>query len=231
LNFELINFHFPSLTAGQLDQFRQLGILYPEWNAKINVISRQDIGNLYERHILHSLGIAKVITFKTGTRILDAGTGGGFPGIPLAILFPEVYFHLVDSTAKKLMVVREIASAAGITNVTVQHQRLEEHLNEYDFVVSRAVASLDQMVDWVFKNIKKDGFNDMINGILYLKGMETGEEYNNRTIEQLNNRTIEQLNNRSGEVAGRRRIEYRNYPLSDYFAAPFFATKAVVHLF
>ncbi|MBP6871726.1 MAG: 16S rRNA (guanine(527)-N(7))-methyltransferase RsmG [Bacteroidales bacterium] len=223
MNFELIGSHFPSLAAGQLDQFRQLGILYPEWNAKINVISRQDIDNLYERHILHSLGIAKVITFKPGTRILDAGTGGGFPGIPLAILFPDVHFHLVDSTAKKLMVVREIASAAGIANITVQHQRLEEHLNKYDFVVSRAVASLDQMVDWVFKNIKKDGFNDMINGILYLKGMETGEEYNNRTIEQ--------LNNRSGEVAGRRRIEYQNYPLGNYFSAPFFETKAVVHLF
>lgn len=217
MNFELIHRYFPSLNLQQQRQFGLLGALYPEWNAKINVISRQDIGNLFERHILHSAGIAKVISFKPGTRILDAGTGGGFPGIPLAILFPEVQFHLVDSTAKKLLVVREIAGAAVIDNVTVEHQRLEEHTKTYDFVVSRAVASLDQMVGWVLKNVSKEGFNDLPNGILYLKGLEEvkGKHFNNLTIEQLNNRTI----------------RYEVYPLSSFFSEPFFETKAVVHLF
>jgi 16S rRNA (guanine527-N7)-methyltransferase len=243
LNFDLIESHFPSLTAGQLDQFRQLGILYPEWNAKINVISRQDIDNLYERHVLHSLGIAKVINFKSGTRILDAGTGGGFPGIPLAILFPEVHFHLVDSTAKKLGVVRQIAEATRLENISTEHCRLEAHSGRYDFVVSRAVATLDQMAGWVFKNIKQAGFNDIPNGILYLKGGELEGEL--RSLEawrqggmeawrqggmekygagkQFNSLTIEQLNNRT--------IKHQIYPLSRYFPEPFFGTKSLVHLF
>ncbi len=146
MNFELISKYFPSLTGSQIVKFDQLGPLYMEWNARINVISRKDIDNLYERHILHSLGIARVIDFRPGTKILDAGTGGGFPGIPLAILFPQVHFHLVDSTAKKLTVVQNIADVTGLKNITTEHCRLEDHRGLYDFVVSRAVASLKEMV-------------------------------------------------------------------------------------
>lgn len=193
------------MTAVQQAQFRQLGPLYREWNARINVISRKDIENLYERHILHSLGIAKVISFKPGTRILDAGTGGGFPGVPLAIMFPEVHFHLVDSTAKKLSVVRNIADAAGLDNISTEHGRLEGHHRKYDFVVSRAVASLDDMVRWVGKNIRAEGFNGLPNGILYLKGGELEEE-----LADANNKV---------------------YPLQEYFSEPFFETKTLVHLF
>jgi len=174
-NLKLIIRYFPNLSAQQVHQFELLGKLYPEWNAKINVISRKDIENLYERHVLHSLGIARVINFKPGTKILDAGTGGGFPGIPLAILFPEVHFHLVDSTAKKLAVVKAIAGETGLNNITTEHRRLEDHRGLYDFVVSRAVASLEEMVQWVWKNVKKDGVNDIENGILYLKGGEAGK--------------------------------------------------------
>jgi 16S rRNA (guanine527-N7)-methyltransferase len=170
-----LNRYFPDLSPAQLKQLEQLGPLYHEWNAKINVISRKDIDNLYERHVLHSMSIARAIEFKSGTTVLDAGTGGGFPGIPLAILFPDVYFHLADSTAKKLSVINAIAAETGLNNITTEHVRLEDHYKRYDFVVSRAVASLDEMVQWVWKNVKAVGFNDLPNGILYLKGgMEAG---------------------------------------------------------
>jgi 16S rRNA (guanine527-N7)-methyltransferase len=202
----IISKHFPDLTSHQVEQFRQLGPLYRDWNSKINVISRQDIDNLYERHVLHSLSIARVIQFKPGTDILDAGTGGGFPGIPLAVMFPEVHFHLVDSTAKKLSVVREIATMTGLKNITTEHSRLEDHRERYDFVVSRAVATLEQMLAWILKNIRKDGFNDLPNGLLYLKG---------GTIEQLNNPAV----------------RCNTYPISEIFSGDFFETKNLVHLF
>jgi 16S rRNA (guanine527-N7)-methyltransferase len=198
--------HFPDLTSHQVEQFNMLEPLYRDWNSKINVISRQDIDNLYERHILHSLAIAQVIRFKAGTSILDAGTGGGFPGIPLAVMFPEVHFHLVDSTAKKLSVVREIAKATGLKNVTTEHSRLEDHLERYDFVVSRAVATLEQMLDWTWKNIRKEGFNDLPNGLLYLKG---------GTIEQLHNPAV----------------RCNTFPIKEIFSGDFFETKNLVHLF
>ena len=213
-------------------QFERLGPLYREWNAKINVVSRKDIDNLYERHILHSLGIAKVINFRPGTKILDAGTGGGFPGIPLAILFPQVHFHLIDSTAKKLAVVQNIAEEAGVKNITTEHSRLEYHYGKYDFAISRAVAPLGEMVGLVCKNIKKDGINEIENGILYLKGGEVYEELNSgeagkRGSGEAGKRGSGEVGKRgSGEVG-----KYTIYKLSDFFAEPFFTTKFLIHLF
>jgi 16S rRNA (guanine527-N7)-methyltransferase len=242
---DLIGKYFPGLTSFQSGQFKMLGQLYQDWNARINVISRQDIDNLYERHVLHSLGIAKVLQFKPGTRVLDAGTGGGFPGIPLAILFPEVSFYLVDSTAKKLSVVKAIAYETGLKNVMTGHSRLEDHPGKYDYVVSRAVASLDQMTRWVWKNVIDGGFNEIPNGMLCLKGGEIEGELKSMEAwwpggmvawrqggleagkqgskEAGKIGTIEQLNNRTPN--------YKIYYLSDYFSEPYFSTKVLIHLF
>jgi 16S rRNA (guanine527-N7)-methyltransferase len=173
---QLITKYFPDLSDVQLRQFDQLDILYRDWNSKINVISRQDIGNLHERHILHSLSIAKVFSFAKGTSILDAGTGGGFPGIPLAIYFPDAQFHLVDSIGKKITVVQSIAKSLGLKNVTAEKRRVEELTGQFDFVVSRAVASLPEFSIWVKGLIKSHGINGFPNGIIYLKGGDTSEE-------------------------------------------------------
>ncbi|HQU60614.1 MAG TPA: 16S rRNA (guanine(527)-N(7))-methyltransferase RsmG [Saprospiraceae bacterium] len=167
---EIILKYFPKLTESQRDQFAQLGPLFREWNDKINVISRKDIDNLYAHHILHSMALAKVITFKSGADILDLGTGGGLPGIPLAILFPETQFTLIDGTRKKILVVEEISQAIGLTNVKAQHIRAEEVKQRFDFVVSRAVASLDKLVEWSFPLIKKKQQHALPNGLLTLKG-------------------------------------------------------------
>jgi 16S rRNA (guanine527-N7)-methyltransferase len=215
-----------------MKQFEHLGPLYTEWNARINVISRKDIGNLYERHILHSLGIAKVIEFRPGTEILDAGTGGGFPGVPLAIFFPETDFHLIDSTAKKLNVVQNIAGELGLKNITTKHIRLEDHRGIYDFVVSRAVASLDDMVRWVRKNIKEVGINEQKNGILYLKGGEVIEEL--AGMEAWGHGGMEAGKRGSGEAVKRgsgEAMKYTIYSLSDFFKEPFFTTKKLIHLY
>jgi 16S rRNA (guanine527-N7)-methyltransferase len=202
---EQLSKYFPGLTDAQRLQFERLGPVYTEWNARINVISRKDIENLYERHILHSLAIARVISFRPGTRVMDAGTGGGFPGVPLAIMFPEVHFHLVDSTAKKLNVIEAVVAEIGLKNISTEHCRLETHMHQYDFVVSRAVASLDEMIRWVWKNVGAGGFNELPNGLLYLKGeIQAGE-----------------LPNKSHTV----------YNLSSFFIEPFFETKVLVHLF
>src|ERR1700739_641686 len=165
---ELIFSYFPNLSEVQKKQFQQLDSLYKEWNEKINVISRKDIDELYTHHVLHSLGIAKVISFKPGTKILDVGTGGGFPGIPLAILFPESNFHLVDSIGKKITVVKEVAQALELKNVRAQQIRAEELVDKYDFVVSRAVTDLNVFIKWVKKNISRKGIHALPNGFLFL---------------------------------------------------------------
>ena len=173
---ELIDKYFPSLTEEQRNQYDALYDLYLDWNSKINVISRKDIENLYEHHVLHSLGIACVIRFKPGTEVMDLGTGGGFPGIPLAIMFPEVHFHLVDSIGKKVKVATEVAAAIGLKNVTFQHARSEEVKDKFDFVVSRAVMPLADLARLVKKNILKKSINALPNGLICLKGGELASE-------------------------------------------------------
>lgn len=203
---EQIKSHFPELTPTQINQFEQLRPLYQEWNAQINVISRKDIDELYTRHVLHSLGIAKVIQFKSGTRILDVGTGGGFPGIPLAILFPTSTFHLVDAIGKKIKVVREVAAALDLQNVTAEHQRAEKVSGSFDFVISRAVTRMKPFIHWVHQKIRPTGTNDLANGILYLKGGDLTEEMR--------------------EV----RRPWSEYALADHFTDPFFETKKVIYI-
>lgn len=173
---ELIKKYFPNLTDIQLQRFQQLDALYRDWNAKINVISRKDIDNLYEHHVLHSLGIAEVIRFKPGTEVMDLGCGGGFPGIPLAILFPETHFHLVDSIGKKIRVCQEIATSLGLENVTTQWGRAEEVKEKFHFVVSRAVMPLQDLVKIVRGKIAKEQFNGLPNGLICLKGGELEHE-------------------------------------------------------
>ena len=173
---EIILKYFPDLTEEQRRQFTALYDLYIDWNAKINVISRKDIENLYEHHVLHSLGIAKIINFRPGTSIMDLGTGGGFPGIPLAILFPEVKFHLVDSIGKKVRVATEVANAIGLKNVTFRHARAEEEKQLFDFVVSRAVMPLGDLIKIIKKNISPRQQNALPNGLICLKGGELEHE-------------------------------------------------------
>jgi 16S rRNA (guanine527-N7)-methyltransferase len=198
--------YFPELTDKQKEQFAEMDALYRHWNAQINVISRQDIDTLYERHILHSLGIAKVLSFKPGTAILDVGTGGGFPGIPLAVLFPECKFHLVDSIGKKIKVVKEVAAALELQNVQADQIRADKLDDTYEFVVSRAVTRLTPFVGWVRNLVSRNSFHDLKNGILYLKGGDLEEE-----IAELGRST-------------------KLFELSDYFEEEFFQTKKVVHV-
>ena len=173
---EIIKKYFKELTERQIQQFEMLDELYRDWNAKINVISRKDIDNLYEHHVLHSLAIAKTITFRPGTEILDFGTGGGFPGIPLAILFPECHFKLIDGTGKKIRVAQEVATAIGLTNCQPEHLRGEDEKGKFDFVVSRAVMPLPDLVKIVRKNISKTNRNVLPNGVICLKGGELQAE-------------------------------------------------------
>jgi len=198
--------YFSDLSDMQREQFRQLGEWYPYWNSQINVISRKDMANLYLHHVLHSLSIAKFTSFVSGTRILDVGTGGGFPGIPLAILFPEVQFHLVDSIGKKIKVVREVASDIGLNNVEADHIRAEQLNEKYDFVVSRAVTRLIDFYPWVRNKFLKANRNAIPNGILYLKGGDLHEEIKEAKL--------------SAQV----------YDLSDYFEEAFFDTKQLVYI-
>lgn len=203
---QLILSYFPELTEKQIEQFDRLQELYEDWNAKINVISRRDMDQFYVHHVLHSLGIAKVMRFQPGTKVLDIGTGGGFPGIPMAILFPDTHFHLVDSIGKKISVVKEVAKALKLSNVEAQQARAETLVRKYDFVISRAVTRMINFYPWVKGKIKKEDFNEFPNGILYLKGGDVDEEM---------------------EETGK---SYVTYHLSDYFKEDFFETKKVVYM-
>ena len=202
---ETILSHFSNLTEIQIKQFSKLEALYKYWNSQINVISRKDIDELYTKHVLHSLGIAKVQPFKPNAFVLDVGTGGGFPGIPLAILFPETNFYLVDSIGKKIKVVNEIVKELGLKNVKAEQIRAENVKGEFDFIISRAVTKMDDFVKWVRKKIAKKQLHEIRNGILYLKGGDLTDELAN-----FSNATV--------------------YNLTDYFDNDFFETKKVVHI-
>ncbi|PHQ29296.1 16S rRNA (guanine(527)-N(7))-methyltransferase RsmG [Leeuwenhoekiella nanhaiensis] len=202
---ELIKHYFPNLSENQLVQFEKLNELYQDWNLKINVVSRKDIDEIYLRHVLHSLGIAKVQAFNPGSKVLDVGTGGGFPGVPLAIMFPETQFHLVDSIGKKIKVVDEVVAGLGLTNVQTTNDRVENVPGSYDFIVSRAVAQMETFVHWTKGKIAKKSTHELKNGILYLKGGDLTEELSLYTTAKI-------------------------YDLSDYFKEEFFETKKVVHL-
>ncbi|MES2410373.1 MAG: 16S rRNA (guanine(527)-N(7))-methyltransferase RsmG [Bacteroidota bacterium] len=196
---------FPNLTETQILQFQKLEALYQDWNAKINVISRKDIDELYTKHVLHSLAIAKIQPFEAGTYVLDVGTGGGFPGIPLAILFPETRFYLIDVIAKKIKVVQAVAEGLGLKNVKAEQMRAENVKGDYDFIVSRAVTNMPDFVSWIKDKIKKQNKHKLPNGILYLKGGDLTEELKDFP-------------------------KATEYNIADFFSDEFFETKKVVHL-
>jgi 16S rRNA (guanine527-N7)-methyltransferase len=203
---DLIKSYFPNISKEQEEQFNLLFPLYTEWNARINVISRKDMDNFFIHHVLHSLGIAKVISFSPGTKLLDVGTGGGFPGIPLAIMFPECHFHLVDSIGKKIKVVEEVSSGLGLKNVSWQHERAEKVKGQFHFVISRAVTTFGEFLPWVNGKFQKAQFNALPNGILYLKGGDLSEEL--AVVKQA----------------------YKVWSLADFYKEDFFETKKVVHI-
>lgn len=203
---QLICSYFQGLSPLQIAQFSKLEELYSDWNSKINVISRKDMEHFYIHHVLHSLGIAKVMEFSPGTKVLDIGTGGGFPGIPLAILFPDTHFHLVDSIGKKITVVKDVVKHLNLSNVEGQQARAEELVRKYDFIISRAVTRMANFYPWVKNKIRKEEFNEFQNGILYLKGGDVDEE-------------MEELNK-----------SYVVYHLDDYFLEDYFETKKVIYL-
>lgn len=206
MSADIIFHYFPHLSDEQKKQFDLLFPLYREWNEKINVVSRKDIENLYVNHVLHSLGIARVISFKKGASVLDVGTGGGFPGIPLAIMFPDTSFHLVDSIGKKITVVNEVARAAGLKNVKGEQIRAEQVKGQYDFIVSRAVTRMKEFYGWINTKVRKQSVHELDNGILYLKGGDLEEE-----------------------MAELKR-PYQVFELSSFFKEEFFETKKVIHV-
>ena len=207
----LIFKYFPELTDRQKQQIAELAPLYQEWNSRINVISRKDMNNFYLHHVLHSLAIAKLLSFKPGTKVMDAGTGGGFPGIPLAILFPEAHFYLVDSIGKKVKVVREVARTLRLENVEAEQIRAEQVTRTFDFVVSRAVTDLEVFTQWTLRKVQPRSFNTLSNGILYLKGIGVEEEIN--------------------RVRKLKKTKVFTYPLERFFEEDFFKTKQIVHVY
>ena len=202
----LLSSYFPDLSPEQIRQFEALEGLYQTWNAQINVISRKDTDHFYERHVLHSLAIAKIVQFLPGSSVLDIGTGGGFPGIPLAILFPEVQFHLVDSIGKKIKVVQEVAASLGLQNVQASHARAETIKDRYDFIVSRAVTQMPVFLTWVKGKSAKKNLHNLKNGVLYLKGGDLSEEL------------------------GGLRYPVKEFPISEFYKEEFFETKKVVYV-
>lgn len=198
--------YFPTLTDDQKLKFAEMKGLYTEWNERINVISRKDVDNFYERHVLHSLAIAKVMKFNTGAKVMDIGTGGGFPGIPLAVMFPQTQFTLVDSIGKKITVVKEVAAALKLDNVAAYHERAEKIKDRFDFIVSRAVTAMPEFMTWVKGKFNDKSHHMLPNGILYLKGGDLTEEFS----------TIRNF--------------YREYPISDFYEEEFFETKKVVYV-
>lgn len=206
MNSAVIQKYFPALSAIQMDQFDRMETLYKEWNAQINLVSRKDIDEIYVRHVLHSLAIAKLIQFKPGTKVLDVGTGGGFPGIPLAVMFPDAQFTLVDSIGKKIKVVNAVAASLGLTNVVGIHDRVENIVENFDFVVSRAVTQMQPFYGWVKGKFKKENKNDLKNGILYLKGGDVKAEMTET------------------------KLRYKVYDLPQYFDEAYFETKKIVYI-
>ncbi len=203
---EILEKYFSEISEQQLKQFQALEALYFYWNQQINVISRKDTENFYERHVLHSLGIAKVITFKKGTKILDVGTGGGFPGIPMAIMFPECDFTLIDSIGKKIKVVNEISQSLGLKNVKAIHGRADSINSQFDFIISRAVTNIPAFLPWTHKKFRKDSTNSLKNGILYLKGENVTDELIDL------------------------KIDFKIFPLRSFFKEEFFETKVLLYI-
>ena len=201
----LIEKYFPSLTEHQKEQYRSLYVLYGNWNAKINVVSRKDFDQLYLRHVLHSLAIAKVCQFEAGAKVLDVGCGGGFPSVPLAIMFPEVEFVSADSIGKKITVVKGVCEGAGITNIDARHTRVEQIPEKFDYVISRAVTEMPQFVKWIWSKIERGQKGTLPNGILYLKGGDLTEEL------------------------AATKMKWRKYQIADFFEEEFFETKKVVY--
>jgi len=205
-NAAVLSKYFAELTSRQIEQFEMLWGLYHDWNAMINVISRKDVDELYVKHVLHSLSIARLISFKPGASILDVGTGGGFPGIPLAIMFPEVRFKLIDSIGKKVSVVKAVSEALTLQNASAEQVRAEHVKGRFDFVISRAVTRMKPFIAWIRKNVHAENSHDLKNGVLYLKGGDLDEELN-------------EINR-----------PYRIYELKTFFDEPFFETKKIVHV-
>ena len=208
MNHQLILEHFPNISQNQIEQFTQLGDLYNFWNQQINVISRKDMDNFYLHHVLHSLSIAKIVEFKAFTEIMDAGTGGGFPGIPLAIMFPETKFYLVDSVGKKIKVVNEVVQSLGLKNVEAEQLRMEQVNRTFDFIISRAVTSLPDFLRWTSYKFHNKSFNDIPNGILYIKGGDVQKELK--------------------EI---KKFKKKVFNIPDFFKDEFFETKNVVHIY
>lgn len=221
MNSDIITHYFPDLSPLQLNQFQKLEALYRDWNSKINVISRKDIDELYLKHVLHSLGLAKIISFQDGVDVLDVGTGGGFPGIPLAILFPDVHFHLVDSIGKKITVVKEVAASLGLANVVAEKARAEELPHKYNYIVSRAVTRMSAFNEWVKDKIKEGAPN---------KETDRSEKHKQQALPYFQNGIFYLKGGDLKEELAEAKVKHKLFKLSDYFKEDFFEYKMVVYI-